>query len=91
MIYYNMRYRGPYEYDKFTLNIFNYVNFVNDYIADMQNYRYDIDDITVNNIEIESVTLKELETLIDNAFIRSMTNSEFVYKKFILNKDGENN
>ena len=34
MIYYNMRYRGPYEYDKFTLNILNYVNYVYDYIYD---------------------------------------------------------
>ena len=37
MIYYNMRYRGPYEYDKFTLNILNYVNYVNDYVYDMNN------------------------------------------------------
>lgn len=26
MILYNMRYRGPYEYDKFILNIFQYHN-----------------------------------------------------------------
>ena len=31
MIYYNMRYRGPYEYDKFTLNIFNYINYNSHY------------------------------------------------------------
>lgn len=30
MIKYNMRYRGPYEYDKFALNIFQFSNAVND-------------------------------------------------------------
>ena len=30
MIFYNMRYRGPYEYDKFILNIFQYCNLIND-------------------------------------------------------------
>ena len=30
MITYNMRYRGPYEYDKFTLNILQYINLVKD-------------------------------------------------------------
>ena len=30
MITYNMRYRGPYEYDKFALNILQYVNLVKD-------------------------------------------------------------
>lgn len=28
MITYNMRYRGPYEYDKFALNILQYINLV---------------------------------------------------------------
>ena len=37
MIFYNMRYRGPYELDKFSLNIFNYVNYVNEYIYDINN------------------------------------------------------
>ena len=30
MITYNMRYRGPYEYDKFVLNIFQFLNQVKD-------------------------------------------------------------
>lgn len=30
MITYNMRYRGPYEYDKFALNILQYINLVKD-------------------------------------------------------------
>ena len=79
MIYYNMRYRGPYEYDKFTLNIFNYINYVNDYIYDM------------NNTSEEYNTFKQMQDDIDAAFNRCMNNSETVYKTFIMNKDGENN
>ena len=79
MIYYNMRYRGPYEYDKFTLNIFNYINYVNDYIYDM------------NNTSEEYNTFKQMQNDIDAAFNRCMNNSEIVYKTFIMNKDGENN
>ena len=79
MIYYNMRYRGPYEYDKFTLNIFNYINYVNDYIYDM------------NNTSDEYNTFKQMQDDIDAAFNRCMNNSETVYKIFIMNKDGENN
>lgn len=30
MITYNMRYRGPYEYDKFVLNVFQFLNQVKD-------------------------------------------------------------
>ena len=30
MITYNMRYRGPYEYNKFALNILQYINLVKD-------------------------------------------------------------
>ena len=53
MIYYNMRYRGPYEYDKFTLNVLNYVNYVNDYIYD------------ANNTSSDYHTFKELEEQIN--------------------------
>lgn len=79
MIYYNMRYRGPYEYDKFTLNILNYVNYVNDYIYDM------------NNTSDEYSTFKQTQDAIDEAFIKCMDNMELIYKMFILHKDGENN
>jgi uncharacterized protein YdcH (DUF465 family) len=84
-----MRFRGPYEYDKFTLNILNYVNYVNDYIADMENFSYDINDITINNVEIEKLTLKDLSILIDNAFNKAMENSEMIYENFIMNKEGD--
>ena len=35
MINYNMRYRGPYEYDKFILNIFQYSNAIYDFEYDL--------------------------------------------------------
>lgn len=79
MIYYNMRYRGPYEYDKFTLNILNYVNYVNDYIYDM------------NNTSDEYNTFKQMQDDIDDAFNKCMANSELVYRVFLMNKDGETN
>ena len=37
MIFYNFRYRGPYEYDKYVLNVFQYSNMVNDFINDINN------------------------------------------------------
>ena len=77
MIYYNMRYRGPYEYDKFTLNILNYINYVNDYIYDM------------NNTSEEFDTLKKMQDEIDNAFEVMTKNSETVYRYLIMNKGGE--
>ena len=37
MINYNIRYRGPYEYDKFILNIFQYSNAIYDFEYDLTN------------------------------------------------------
>ena len=37
MIFYNFRYRGPYEYDKYVLNVLQYSNMVNDFIHDINN------------------------------------------------------
>ena len=37
MIFYNMRYRGAYEYDKFSLNILQLSNMVTEYIDDLEN------------------------------------------------------
>ena len=74
MIYYNMRYRGPYEYDKFTLNILNYINFVNDYIYDM------------NNTSKDYKTFKETQDEINKQFETVMRNMETVYTKIIMNK-----
>lgn len=75
MIFYNMRYRGPYELDKFSLNIFNYVNYVNDYIHD------------INNTDESYKTLKELENNINNLFFDTIGDyqlSDKIYKQFIM-------
>jgi hypothetical protein len=72
-----MRYRGPYEYDKFTLNILNYINYVNDYIYDM------------NNTSEEFNTLKKMQDEIDDAFETMTKNSEIIYRYLIMNKGGE--
>ena len=74
MIYYNMRYRGPYEYDKFTLNILNYINFVNDYVYDM------------NNTSKDYKTFKETQDEVNKQFETVMSNMETVYTKIIMNK-----
>lgn len=86
MIYYNMRYRGPYEYDKFTLNILNYVNFVTDYINDIEDYQYSCP----SSVDSDGyVSLKEFEDKVNEAFDKTMKSSEFIYKNFIINKGGE--
>jgi hypothetical protein len=68
-----MRYRGPYEYDKFTLNILNYINFVNDYIYDM------------NNTSKDYKTFKETQDEVNKQFETVMRNMETVYTKIIMN------
>ena len=83
MIYYNMRYRGPYEYDKFTLNVLNYINFVNDYINDMQNYQYSCPSLVSSD---EFVSLKKFNEQVEDAFNKVMQHSETVYRYFIMNK-----
>ena len=75
MIFYNMRYLGPYEIDKFSLNIFNYVNYINDYIYDM------------NNTSEEYETLKALQDQIDKVFYETVGDyqlSDQIYKNFIM-------
>ena len=72
-----MRYRGPYEYDKFTLNILNYVNYVHDYVYD------------ANNLSESYKTFKDLEEQINEAFENTLKNSERIYEYFIMNKEGE--
>ena len=36
MIHYNMRYRGPYEYEKFVLNVLQFANEANDFLDDLE-------------------------------------------------------
>lgn len=75
MIFYNMRYRGPYELDKFNLNILNYVNYVNDYIYDM------------NNTSDGYKTIKQLQDDINRVFENTVGDyqlSDQIYKNFIM-------
>jgi hypothetical protein len=76
-----MRYRGPYELDKFSLNVFNYVNYVNEYIYDM------------NNTSESYKTLKKLQDEIDEVFYNTVGDyqlSDQIYKTFIMiNSKGE--
>ena len=58
MIFYNMRYRGPYEYDKFILNIFQYCNLIND-IKNDSLYVYEEDNNIKGFICIDSISFKE--------------------------------
>lgn len=76
MIFYNMRYRGPYEYDKFILNTFQYSNMVNDFI-------YDINNSTTWK------TLYDIKNQVDNLFKQSTDingKSDKVYKLLIMNR-----
>lgn len=74
MINYNMRYRGPYEYDKFILNIFQYSNAIYDFENDLsENSTYD----TINSMR---------ETVDDlfNQVIKEKGLSDKVYKELIM-------
>lgn len=75
MIFYNMRYRGPYELDKFSLNIFNYVNYVNEYVHD------------INNTSEIYKTLKAMQDEIDEVFEDTVGDYKLcdqIYKNFIM-------
>lgn len=79
MIHYNMRYRGPYEYEKFVLNIFQFANEVTDFITDAES--------------IESYeTLKSIQNEVNKLFIEStgpFGTSETIYKRFIMFKEAK--
>lgn len=68
MIIYNMRYRGPYEYDKTILNVLQFHNEV----LDMK-----------DKLEKEDCGLNELQTRIDlmNTQIESIVNQVLIYKE----------
>lgn len=79
MIYYNMRYRGAYEYEKFILNILQYSNEANDFFNDI----FELQDFE---------TIKELYSTINNLFIASTGQdglSERCYKKLIMFKEAK--
>lgn len=59
MIVYNMRYRGPYEYDKLVLNVFQYHNDVMDIMHEMEEKGSDLQKLSCRielaNQQIESI------------------------------------
>lgn len=79
MIHYNMRYRGPYEHDKFVLNILQYSNDANDFLADFE------------KVQIY-LTIKELENTVNELFNKSTGpygSSEDCYRKLIMFKEAK--
>ena len=77
MIYYNMRYRGPYEYDKFTLNILQYNNMTNYFLEEL-------------NEDVEYENLKAIKDEVDNLFnsyVQEHGLCESVYKNLLLFKE----
>ena len=77
MIFYNMRYRGPYEYDKFVLNIFQYCNLINEIKHDT---------IGTSSFKTLHDLQQEVDILFDNT-IGVNGFSEQIYKNFIMNGD----
>ena len=74
MINYNMRYRGPYEYDKFILNIFQYSNAI-----------YDFENDLTENVSYTSIN--ELSNTVDsiyNHIIKEDGLSDNIYKTLIM-------
>lgn len=79
MIHYNMRYRGPYEYEKFVLNILQYSNIAHDFTSE------------INSIK-EYQTLKEIEATVTDLYNKTIDNyglSEQVYKRLIMFKEAK--
>ena len=79
MIHYNMRYRGPYEYDKFILNVLQYSNNAHDFSSE------------VNGLE-EYETLKEIQDNVTDLYNKSTGaygTSEQCYKKLIMFKEAK--
>ncbi len=76
MIFYNFRYRGPYEYDKYVLNVFQYSNMVNDFVND------------INNTATWK-TLYDLSNEVDNIYNKTIGDggrSDIIYETLILNR-----
>lgn len=79
MIHYNMRYRGPYEYEKFVLNVLQYANNAHDFTSEL------------NELD-EYQTLKALQDEINdlyNKFTGPFGTTEKCYKKLIMFKEAK--
>lgn len=74
MINYNIRYRGPYEYDKFILNVFQYSNAIYDFEHDLSS-------------KGAYTTIHELQEIVDGLFEQTTQEKGFsdkIYKTFIM-------
>lgn len=74
MIFYNMRYRGPFEYEKFLLNTLQYSNIINEYNEDINN---------TSALTSLNNTVKEVNMLFDRVVGDNGLNEE-IYKKLIM-------
>lgn len=63
MIVYNMRYRGPYEYDKLVLNVLQYHNDVMDLVHEMKEKGSDLDKLSTS-IDLMSQQIEEISNQI---------------------------
>lgn len=83
MILYNMRYRGPYEYDKFVLNVLQIANAIN---------LTEINELKDNNEKLDAlIAIEKSINSIYNNFItteHSKGLSEKVYEKTFYSKGG---
>lgn len=74
MINYNIRYRGPYEYDKFILNVLQYSNAIHDFENDLSG-------------DGAYTTIKELDEMVDQIFTQVVQEdglSDKIYKTLIM-------
>ena len=62
MILYNFKYRGPYEYEKFVLNIFQFLNEMTDLQAELSS------DMEMNLTDIKELLEEKLEALENLSF-----------------------
>lgn len=77
MIYYNMRYRGPYEYDKFILNTLQYNNMTNNFLEEI-------------NEDVDYINLKAINDEVNNLFdiyLQEHGLCESIYKNLLLFKE----
>lgn len=69
MITYNMRYRGPYEYDKFALNILQYINLVKDIASSVNK---DAENNLVSKSEKLAKYIDNIDSIQHELFIMSL-------------------
>jgi hypothetical protein len=76
MILYNMRYRGPLEYDKFALNILQFHNDV--FFRDKNEF---------SSLSEDEVTLLTIQMDINTAFNNSINKAEELYNEILQYKE----